>query len=248
MSGLEPEFKLAELDLPKKVLARIERVRKRTIPKPTKLIKLREQAQIEGIVEVDEHELAMKYQGQGGLYTLEHSQTKAVLGMVGFDPLRQKEYRVLWLVDGRTIETVQAGRTESYIIYGDGMEIGSFDVQRHKKFFLAFNLPCEWLIRIGDTDAIRMRLDQKSGIRILLDFPNNPSGQPWIGKTKQPSAWDQFFKLLQRIRSRTSSRPNIEWFLPRNALDQPLCDTLEERVALMAFALLMRNALIEIRS
>ncbi len=248
MSGLDPEFQLVELDLPEKVLARIERIRNRTMPKPVELAKLREQAELKGVIQVNEHELVMKCQAQAGLYTLEHSQTKAVLGMVGFNSMRQREYRLLWLIDGRTIETVQVGRTESYMIYADGFEIGSFDILRSKKFFFLFTLPCEWSIRIGDIDAIRMRLDQKSGVRIHLDFPNNESVPTWVGQARQASSWDQLLQLFQRTQTRKSSSPNTMWFLPRDEHGQKLGNALEERVALMAFALLLRSALIEIRS
>jgi len=246
VSELIPDFNLAVLDLPEKVHARIERVRKDTIPKPKKLQQLYKLAQSNGVIAIEEQGLAIEYQGLAGLYTLEHSETKTVLGMVGFNSLRQKEYRVLWLLDGRTIETVQVGSTDSFIIYADGMEVGSFDILEQKKFFFFFNLACEWSIRIGDIEAIRMRLSHKSGVRIHLDFQNNQSVRTWIGETKQASAWDQLLRLLQRARFRKSSRPNTMWFLPRDEYDQPLCDTLEERLALMAFALLMRNAFIKI--
>ncbi len=248
MSGLNPEFQLAELDLPKKILTRIERLREKMIPEPEELQDYRNRAEQEGIVEIDEDELAIDMSEQTEVYRLEHAPTGTMLGAMGLHPFRPKEYRLLWLIDGRTIETVQVGRTESYIIYANGFEIGSFDILRSKKFFFLFTFPCEWSIRIGDIDAIRMRLDQKSGIRIHLDFPNNESVPTWVGQTRQASSWNQLLRLFQRTQILKSSSPNTMWFLPRGEHGQKLGDTLEECVALMTFALLLRNTLIEIRS
>ncbi len=234
MSGLNPEFKLAELELPEKALARIERVREKMIPESEELQSHRDRAEQGGIVEIDEDELTINFLDRTEMYHLEHTLTGTMVGAMGSHPFRPKEYRLLWLIDGRTIETVRFGRTESYIIYADGMEVGSIDIKNTQKSVFLFRIPIEWVIKIGDTDIIQMCLVRIPKLQIHLEFLNkHPS---------QASSQELFLPLYQPPIIPPKTSPDTMWFLPRNENDQPLTDTLEDRLALMAFALLMRDA------
>lgn len=223
-------------------MARIDRVRKETLPKPKKLKKYREQAEGDGVVEIDENELAIEPEGQSGFFLLEHGPTTHEVGAVGYNSFRPEEYRLLWLIDGRTVETVQIKRTESYIIYADGMEIGSIDESETERFLFLFRLASAWVVRIGGSEIFRMRNTKRPSYRIHLDLPNTDSIETWIGKTKAPSMDDIVFRILHWARLRKAAPANTMWFLPRDKQNEPLADTLEERIALMAFALLLRYA------
>ncbi len=251
MSGLKPEFKLAELDLPKKVLARIERVRETTLPQANELHELRERAEQEDVFDFADDDLTINLDGKEKdeltPYRLEHELTATTLGAIGFNILRQKEYRLLWLIDGRTIETVRFGKTESYIIYADGLEIGNIDIKKTRKAFFIFNLPIEWVIRIGDADIIGMHLISMPAVtQIHLEFLNKRPPLTWIGTLKQPSIRDELSHALRSGSSGPETRSDVVWFLPRDDQGQPFADTLDEQIALMSFSLLLRNAFTDI--
>ena len=243
MSGLNPEFKLAELDFPEKKMARIDRVRKETLPKPKRLEKYRERAERNGIVEIDENELAIGPEEGSGVFRLEHGPTTHKIGSVGHNLFfRQREYRLLWLIDGRTIEIIRFKPTESYIIYADGIEIGSIDESKSERFFFFFRLPSAWTMRIGETEVCRMDVIKHSSVQIRFNSSDNESTDAWIGTAKRQSMDAEVLRLLHWARLRKAAPANTMWLLPRDKQHEPLADTLKERIGLMALALLLRNA------
>jgi hypothetical protein len=238
VSGLNPEFQLAELEMPRKQMVHIDQVRRNTLPKPKKLDKLRMHADRKGVLELDEHELALAFDGASRTFKLEHGPTTVVVGAVGFD---SDWYKLLWLIDGRTIEIVKPFDSEGSTIYADGIAIGGIEVLAFRKALIFFKEPCEWSISIGDDEILRVLKFRKPKNTVRLDYSNNRSIETWIGILKPPPLDDYFFRLFSKLRFEKKAPTNARWFLPRNDSDASIAQTFEERIATMIFAILFRE-------
>lgn len=255
MSAPYPEFALAELDLEPAVLKRIEKVRKAALPKPKKLDKLREQIEsltnkltdseaIEGLLALDVQELAFGTGGQPQLYPIEHGPTAQPVGAAGLNPYRANEYRLLWLHDGRTYEVVQTLKNASYTIYADGIDVGGVQAMEQRKMLWFFTITSGWKISVGGADVCTVRANKRKRMQVAIDFVDGRSLITWIGQSKSASG-HQMLKLLHSVGLREERPGNSNWFLPRDENDEPIADTLEDRLALMGMSLLMRTAYVQ---
>ncbi len=255
MSAAYPDFALGEPDLEPKVLKRIEKIRKATLPKPKKLDKMREQIDsltnklsddklIEGLLTMDVEDLAFGTGGKAHLFPIEHGPTAQPVGAVGLNPNRPNEYRLLWLHDGRTYEVVQTQKNAAYTIYADGIDVGSVQAVEQRMMLWVFPITSGWRISIGGEEVCMVRAAKRKWTRVSVDFVDGRSLITWIGQSKSASG-QQMLKLLHSAGLREERPGNSNWFLPRDRNDQPMADTLELRLALMGMSLLMRTAYVQ---
>jgi len=241
-SFCNPEFKLAELEplnLKQYQVRLILDARKKAIPKPRKLEKLRDHAECEDVLDIDENELAMAFESHSGLFKLEHGPTTVTLGRVWNE--LGGAYRLLWLLDGRTIEIIHPHFNEKALLYADGTEIGSYEVVDRRRFWFFFKAACVWVIRFGDDEIIRLDQQRRFQTRIRIQLSGRQPVETWIGFAKGAPMDDYIFRLLHKVRLRKSVPENTRWFLPRYESGLPIASTFEERIAMTVFAMLRRR-------
>lgn len=241
-SSRSPEFKLAELahlNLNQYQVRLIRDARKKVLPKPKKLEKLRDRAEREDLHNLDENELAMAFESHSGLFNLEHGPTAVTLGRVWNE--LGGAYRLLWLIDGRTIEVIHPHFNENALLYADGFEIGSYEVVDRRRFWFFFKAACIWVIRFGDDEIIRLDQQRRFQTRVRIRLSGRQPVETWIGFAKGAPMDDYIIRLLHKMRLRKSVPANTRWFLPRDDSGHPIASTFEERIALTVFAMLKRR-------
>ncbi len=241
-STRNPEFKLAELaqlNLNQYQVKLIRDARKKAIPKLKNLEKLRDRAERDDLLDIDENELAMAFESHSGLFNLEHGPTAKVCGRVWNEV--GGAYRLLWLIDGRTIEVIHPHFNENALLYADGIEIGSYEVVEKRRFLFVFKAAYAWTISIGYEERIRLDQQKRFQTRIRIRLSGRQPVETWIGFAKGAPMDDYINRLLHKMRLRKSVPANTRWFLPRDDSGHPIASTLDERIALTVFAMLKRR-------
>lgn len=232
-------FELAsEEDYPR-VAERIRRVRADVLPSAHKLELMQKRAQRGEISTICEDQLVIESQGENDRYWLEFEQTGVRVGCVGLD--KNADYRLLWLIDGRTLELFMNRREDTGAFYADGKHIGAVRATDYERFLLLFHLPIAWEFSIESVPMINAKITPGNRKTMLVHVQNREACEIPIGELEPPSLNEDMSKLGALLTRKKKATKNQRWLLPR-AHGFPLCSSPDEMLALTAFSLQFRQA------
>ncbi|MCA9274502.1 MAG: hypothetical protein KDA29_00595 [Phycisphaerales bacterium] len=232
------EFKLLGMRIFNGLDKHIKATRKWVLPTEAKLMKLRHKAESAGIHQIEYEKLTIELEGLHDSFWLEHGSTGVRVGRVGIDS--RTNYRVLWLIDGRTVEVVYDRKTDNAVLFFNGEFTGLLMAQKHEKFLKVLSVCVSWKILINDTEIFRIHFNDKTMREMSLIHHRAPDVIARVGQPSQAGLADYLRSISHRLINSTPPT-NDRWFLPRSEGELP-CRNDSEVLALMAFALVFRQA------
>lgn len=232
------EFKLLSMRIFDGLDKHFKATRNEILPSKSKLMKLRECADSAGIQRIEDDGLTIELEGDNGSFWLEYGSTGVRVGRVGIN--RRINYRLIWLIDGRTMEIVNDRISENAAVFLDGVCIGVIMAQAQIKYLKLLPVRVSWSISIDDTTIFRVRYNEKTMREMTLIRHRAPDVHAWVGQPRQANL-AKFLWTNSHRAIKTRPPPNDRWFLPRSS-GQLLHRNNSERLALLAFALQFRQA------
>lgn len=214
--------------------------RGRALPKPSELDRLRHVAMTRGVGPIEETELALD-SGDRFQFWLEHGPTSTRVGRVRLRVGRW-EYRLLWLLDGRTYELFRAAGQEAWLIFADAQEVGVCQPMGYARTMLVFRFPDAWRIDIGGEQALSYHEVRGRRPSIRIEMNDGRGVTAWSGMPRYRDLPARLPLMARDLGLRRTPVENRLWFLPRDSDDGVLPQTPETLIALVALSMLARRA------
>lgn len=214
--------------------------RRWALPKPSELNRLRDIATKRGVGPIHETELTLDH-GDRHQFWLEHGPTSTRVGRVRLR-FGRWEYRILWLLDGRTYELFRAAGQEEWLIFADAREVGVCRPTGYARTMLVFRFPDAWRIDIGGEHALSYREVRGRRPSVRIEMNDGREVTTWSGMPRYRDRPAQLPRMARDLGLRRTPVENRLWFLPRDSEDAAMPQMPETLIALVAVSMLERRA------